>query len=153
MINVSPESSSKIIVHPDEVSHVTTELIRLYRDHQFVKLPKLKYILGYLLVDVSKAPSRISRKEFTEKTKWKFADAGIKKHYSSTTLGLLREPLYILYYYTSLQKAMSRKVLMFNHDYILLYIFHFIFSMFTDINVIFLFYKHMFVYGIRGVCI
>ena len=69
MINVSPESSSKMIVHPDEVSHVTTELIHLYRDHQFVKFPKLKYILGYLLVDVSKAPSHISRKRFTEKTK------------------------------------------------------------------------------------
>ena len=67
MINVSPESSSKMIVHPDEVSHVTTELIHLYRDHQFVKFPKPKYIFGCLPVGVYKAPSRTSRKKSTAK--------------------------------------------------------------------------------------
>ena len=55
-----------MIIHPDEVSPVTTELIRLCRDQQFVKLPKLKYILGYLPDDVSKAPSLSSRKKSTE---------------------------------------------------------------------------------------
>ena len=55
-----------MIKHPDEVSHVTTELIRLYRDHQLIKLPKLKYIVGYLPDDVSKEPSRSSRKKSTE---------------------------------------------------------------------------------------
>ena len=66
MINVSFESCSKMNIQPDEVSHVTTELIRLYRDHQFTKLPKLKYIVGYLPDDVSKGPSRSSRKKSTE---------------------------------------------------------------------------------------
>ena len=47
-------------------SHTLTELIRLYRDHQFTKLPKLKYIVGYLPDDVSKGPSRSSRKKSTE---------------------------------------------------------------------------------------
>ena len=56
-----------MIIHPDEVSHVTTKVIRLYRDHQFVKFPKLKYIVGYLIVDVSKAPSRTSRNKSTAK--------------------------------------------------------------------------------------
>ena len=66
MINVSSETCSKMIKHPDEVSYVTTELIRLYRDHQFIKLPKLKYIVDYLPDDVSKAPSRSSCKKSTE---------------------------------------------------------------------------------------
>ena len=66
MINVSFGSCSKMNIQPDEVSHVTTELIRLYRDHQFTKLPKLRYIIGYLPDDVSKAPSRSSRKKSTE---------------------------------------------------------------------------------------
>ena len=52
-----------MIAQLDEVSYVTTDIIRLDRDHQFVKLPKLKYIVGYLPVDVSKAPSRTSRKK------------------------------------------------------------------------------------------
>ena len=66
MINVTFGSCSKMNIQPDEVSHVTTELIRLYRDHQFTKLPKLKYIVGYLPDDVSKGPSRSSRKKSTE---------------------------------------------------------------------------------------
>ena len=66
MINVSFGSCSKMNIQPDEVSHVTTELIRLHRDHQFTKLPKLKYIVGYLPDDVSKGPSRSSRKKSTE---------------------------------------------------------------------------------------
>ena len=66
MINVSFGSCSKMIIHPDEVSHVTTKVIRVYSDHQFTKLPKLKYIVGYLPDDVSKGPSRSSRKKSTE---------------------------------------------------------------------------------------
>ena len=66
MINVSFKSCLKMIIHPDEVSHVTTELIRLCRDHQFINLPKLKHIVGHLADDVSKAPSRSSRKKSTE---------------------------------------------------------------------------------------
>ena len=54
MINVSFGSCSKMIIHPDQVSHVTTKVIRVYSDHQFTKLPKLKYTVGYLPDDVSK---------------------------------------------------------------------------------------------------
>ena len=97
MINVSFESCSKIIIHLDEVSHVTTKLIRLYWDHQFVKLPKVKYIVRYLHVNVSTAPSCTSRKKVYCKTKSTFADDGIKLKNSGARLGLLREPLYILY--------------------------------------------------------
>ena len=67
MINVSFESCSNMIVHPNEVSPVTTKVIRLYMDHRFVILPKLKYIVGYLPNDISKAPSRSSRKKSTKK--------------------------------------------------------------------------------------
>ena len=55
-----------MIVHPDELLHVTNELIRLYRDHQFVKLPKLKYIVGYLPDETSKAALRTSGKKSSE---------------------------------------------------------------------------------------
>ena len=55
-----------MIVHPDELLHVTNELIRLYRDRQFVKLPKLKYIVGYLPDEVSKAALRTSGKKSSE---------------------------------------------------------------------------------------
>ena len=33
MINICLESCSKMILQPDEVSHITTELIPLYSDH------------------------------------------------------------------------------------------------------------------------
>ena len=66
MINVSFEICSKIMFQFDEVLLVN-KLVRLYRDQQYVKLQKLKYIVDYLTVDVSKAPSRILRKTFTVK--------------------------------------------------------------------------------------
>ena len=70
MNTVSVERVSKIISHFDEV-HVTTALICLYMDHQFVKIPKLKYIVGYLPVNANKAPSCTSRKNsfYSKKTK------------------------------------------------------------------------------------
>ena len=97
MITVSFNSYSKMISQLEEISHVTTELMFLYRDHQFVKLPKVKYIVRYLHVNVSTAPSCTSRKKVYCKTKSTFADDGIKLKNSGARLGLLREPLYILY--------------------------------------------------------
>ena len=71
--------------------------IRVYRDHQFAKLFRMKYIVGYLIVDVSKAPSRTSRTRHTEKRNQNLPMMEkSQKNYSSTTLGLLREPLYNL---------------------------------------------------------
>ena len=66
MISVSVESYSKVILETDEITHITTELIRLYRDHQFTKLPKLKYIVGYLPDETSKAALRTSGKKSSE---------------------------------------------------------------------------------------
>ena len=66
MISVSDEIYSKMVFESYEVSHVTTELICLYSDHQFAKLSRMKCIVGYLLVDVSKPPSRTSRTRHTE---------------------------------------------------------------------------------------
>ena len=54
MISVSVELVSKMISQLDEVSHVTTEFIPLYRDHQITKLPRLKYVFGYFSVEVGK---------------------------------------------------------------------------------------------------
>ena len=54
MISVSVELVSKMISQLDEVSHVTTEFIPLYMDHQVTKLPILKYIVGYFSVEVGK---------------------------------------------------------------------------------------------------
>ena len=62
MTTVSVERVSKMVSHFDEV-HVTTALICVYRDYQFVKIPKLKYIVGYLPINVNKAPSCTSRKK------------------------------------------------------------------------------------------
>ena len=65
MISVSFESCSKMVSQPDEVLHVATELLRLYKNYQFVKLFRMKYILSYLPVSVSKWPSRTSRTKLT----------------------------------------------------------------------------------------
>ena len=67
MTTASGECVTEPISQPHEVSHVTTELIRVYSHHQFAKLFRMKCIVGYLLVDVSKAPSRNSRTRHTEK--------------------------------------------------------------------------------------
>ena len=67
MITVSFNSYSKMISQLEEISHVITKLMCLYRDHQFVKLPKVKYIVRYLPVNVSTVPSCTSRKKSTAK--------------------------------------------------------------------------------------
>ena len=67
MITVSFNSYSKMISQLEEISHVITELMCLYRDHHFVKLPKVKYIVRYLPVNVSTLPSCTSRKKSTAK--------------------------------------------------------------------------------------
>ena len=46
--------------------YACTKVIRVYIDHQFAKLFRMKCIMGYLFVDVSKAPSGISRTRHTE---------------------------------------------------------------------------------------
>ena len=98
MTAASGEYVTKPISQSHEVSHVTTELTRVYSYHHFVKLFRLKYIVGYLLVDVSKAPSRTSCIRHTEnKVKICRGWNNPKQNYSGTRLGVLREPLYILY--------------------------------------------------------
>ena len=54
---VSFESYSKVASQSYELEHVSTEVIREYSDHQFVKLFRMKCIVCYLPVEVSKAPS------------------------------------------------------------------------------------------------